>query len=137
MNRRWLITIGVIVVILIVIGILHENGMLNFKWQGFTMIFAALAGPYAFIKSKLVKDKRTEELLKKHKIIREEEVIHRQHTDDEIAEKRKKIELLNKELELAEKRIEIIESKKNKVDKQVKEMSVDELQEEAVNYFGS
>ncbi len=137
MNRRWLITIGIIVLALIVIGVLYEKGLLNFEWQELTMIFAALAGPYAFIKGKLIKDKRAMEILKKQEVRIENEAVHRSVTDEAIEEKQKKIELLNKELELAEKRIEIIEMKKKNVDKEVKEMTVEELQDEAVNYFGS
>lgn len=137
MNKRWLITIGIIILVLIVIGVLYENGSLDFEWQTLTMIFAAAAGPYAFVKNKLLKDSRTQELLKKHEVIRNEEVVHRKQTDEDIAEKQRKIEMLNKELELAEQRLEIIEAKKEKVDKQVKEMSVDELQDEAINYFGN
>ncbi|MCP4179060.1 MAG: hypothetical protein GY756_14975 [bacterium] len=117
MNRRWLITIGIIVLALIVIGVLYENGMLNFKWQGLTMIFAALAGPYTAIKKIFFRDKRVEQMIKKHEDIKKEEIVHREVTDKQIAEKEKRIKDLNKELELAEKRLEVIEAKKKDVDK--------------------
>ncbi len=136
MNKRWFITIGVIVLVLIVIGVLYENGMLDFKWQGLTMIFAALAGPYTLIKRLLFKDKRVDKMLKEHKEVVKEEKVHRELTDKQIVEKEKKIKDLNKELELAEKRIELIEAKKKVIDKEVKEMSIEEMQNEAVDYFG-
>ena len=137
MNRTWLITIGIIIVVLIAIGIMHENGMLNFEWQGLTMLFAGLAAPYTLLKRFLIKDPQTQRLIDKHEDMKKDEKVHREVYDEEIAKKENRIKELNKELELTEKRIEIIELKKKKVKKEVKELSIDEMQEEAIDYFGS
>jgi len=137
MNKRWWITVVVIIVALIVIGVLYENGMLDFKWQGLTMLFAALAGPYSLVKNWLTRNQVIQDIAQKHNNIRAEEKIHRVETDTKIEEKEKRIKELNKEIELSEKRIEVIELKKQKVDKEVKKMSVEELQDEAINQFGS
>ena len=50
--KKWIIIIGSIIVVLIVIGVLHDRGYLNFKWTTLTNIFAALAGPYMLMKNK-------------------------------------------------------------------------------------
>jgi hypothetical protein len=136
MNKNWLITIGIIVIALIVIGVMYDNGMLNFEWQWLTVAFAALAGPYTFIKNLIFKDKKLEELKNKHQNIRNDEVIHRQTFDEEIKKREDRIQTLNKEIELAEKKIDIIELKKNNVVKEVKKSSIEEMQNDAVNYFG-
>ena len=137
MGKRWWITILVIIVALIVIGVLYDNGMLNFEWTGLTMFFAALAGPYTLMKNWLTRNKKTDDIVTKHKEIRANEKIHRTVADEEIISREKKIEDLNAEIEAAEKRIEVIEVKKKKTRKKVEEMSIEEMQDEAVNYFGS
>jgi len=136
MGKNWLITLGVIVLALIVIGVLYDNGMLNFEWQGLTMIFAALAGPYTFMKKTIFKDSKVEEMKNRHKKVKAEEVIHRQAVDDEIQKRSDRVATLNKEIELAEKRIEVIEEKKKRVVRDVKNSSIEEMQDDAINYFG-
>lgn len=136
MNKHWFITIGIIVLALIVIGVMYDNGMLNFEWQWLTVIFAALAGPYTFIKNTLFKDKRIEEMKNRHKKIKVEEIEHRQVVDDEIKIRQDRIQTLNKEIELSEKRIELIEEKKKNIDKNINKSSIEEMQNDAVNYFG-
>ena len=137
MNRRWWITIGIIVVALIVIGVMHENGMLDFEWSGLAMIFAALAGPYHMVKKLLIKDKRTEELLEKQTVRRTDEQTHRVTFDEDIEAKKKRIEELNREIDAAETRIKVIEKKKEDTVKEVKKMSVDEMQTEGIDLFGA
>jgi len=137
MNKRWLITIGIIVLALIVIGVLHENGMLNFEWSGLTMIFAALAGPYALVKSWLLKDKRTEELLQKQQVRKTTEIEHRKRTDAEINAREKRIQELNQEIQKSEKKVKEIEEKKQNVEKEVNGMSIKELQDEGIDLFGA
>jgi hypothetical protein len=137
MNKRWWITIIVIVAVLIVIGILYDNGMLNFKWTGLTMLFAALAGPYMFVKNWLLRNREAQDILGKHEKMRADEKIHRKETDDEILKKEQRIKDLNKDIELSEKKIQLLEEKKKNVVKDVKKMSIEETQDEAINYFGS
>lgn len=136
MNRRWMITIGLIVVALIVIGVMHERGMLNFKWQVLTMIFAALAGPYTLLKRFLIKDPRMREIENEQKINWKEEKEHRANIDAELAEKDAQIQKIRNELELAEKRLELIEAKKENIKKDIDKMSLEEKQNQAINYFG-
>ena len=50
--KKWIIIIAVVLVVLIIIGVLYDAGYLNFKWSTLSMIFAALAGPYMYIKNK-------------------------------------------------------------------------------------
>ncbi len=137
MNRRWLITIGVIVLALIVIGVLHENGMLNFEWSGLTMIFAALAGPYALLKSWLIKDKRTEELMQKQQARQSTEKQHRVAYDAEIKARENRIQELNKQIQHSEKKVQDIEKKKQSVEKEVNGMNLKELQNEGIDLFGA
>jgi septal ring factor EnvC (AmiA/AmiB activator) len=137
MNKRWWITALVIVVVLIVIGVMYDNGMLNFKWQGLTMFFAFAAAPYMLIKNWLLRNREAQDILGKHKQIRADEKVHRAKTDEEIAKKEQRIKDLNKDIELSEKKIQLLEEKKKNVTREVKKMSVEETQDEAINYFGS
>jgi len=137
MFKRWGITIGIIVLVLIVIGVLYDNGVLDFEWQGLTMLFAALAAPYTLIKRWLVKDNYAQSIEDKYEELNRKEVKHRTETDAKIKEKELKIEELEVKIKNSEKEVERIEKKKKKVKKEVEQMSLDELQEEGANYFGS
>ncbi len=136
MNRRWWITIGVIIVVLIVIGVLHEKGMLNTKWNVLAMIFAALAGPYTLVKNWLFKDRTSDRVLKKYDNLQKDEVIHRKQFDEEILAREEHIRELDKKIADSKKEIEEIELRKAKIKEEVNNMSLDELQDEAINYFG-
>jgi hypothetical protein len=137
MSKRWWITALVIVAVLIVIGVMYDNGMLNFKWTGLTMLFAGLAGPYMLLKNWLLRNREAQDILGKHEKIRADEKIHRKETDEEISKKEQRIKDLNKDIELSEKKIELLEVKKKNVTKEVKKMSIEETQNEAINLFGS
>lgn len=137
MNRRWLITIGIIALVLIVVGVLHENGMLNFKWTGLSMVLAAIAGPYHMLKKWLVKDKRMETLMDKQKVRVSHEQDHRAKYDKAIEQREQRIKELNEEIKEAEKRIQNIEKKKTKTKSEVEDMSIKELQDEGIDMFGA
>ncbi len=137
MNKRWLVTIGIIVLALIIIGVMQENGMFNFEWTGLTIAFAALAGPYHVVKNWLIKNKETEELLNRKQSRQRREHVHREEYDTEINERKKQIEALNKQIEEAEKRIEILDVKKENIEKEVNDMSIEELQNEGIDLFGA
>lgn len=136
MNKRWWITIAIIVVALIAIGVLYENGLLDTEWTGLSIIFAALAGPYTAIKSWLGKDRTTESVLKKYEYLKKDEKQHRQITDEEIAAREERIVELDKKIADAQKEIDEIQRRKEIMREEVDDMSIDELQDEAVNYFG-
>ena len=137
MNKRWWITILVIIGVLIIIGILYEKGLLDFEWQGLTMFFAALAGPYMFVKNWLTRNKKVEEIKAKHLKLREKEKIHRNKTDVEIYQKEHKIDELQNEIKRAEKKIKKLEKEKHEINDGVKDMTLKEMQDEAINNFGS
>jgi peptidoglycan hydrolase CwlO-like protein len=136
MNKRWWITIAIIVGVLILIGVLYENGLLNTQWTGLSMIFAALAGPYTAIKSWLGKDRTSEAVMKKYEYLKKEETQHRETTDLEIQEREERIRELDQKISDTQKEVEEIQRRKEKVREEIDDMSIEELQDEAVNYFG-
>ncbi len=136
MNKRWWITIAIIVGGLILIGVLYENGLLDTKWSGLSMIFAALAGPYTAIKSWLGKDRTSAAVLKKYEHLEKDEVKHRTYTDEEITAREERIRELDEKIANSQKEIDEIQRKKETIIDEIDDMDIDELQDEAINYFG-
>ncbi|MEA2043491.1 MAG: hypothetical protein U9N85_13200 [Bacteroidota bacterium] len=136
MNKRWWITIAIIIVALIVIGVLYDRGYLQTEWTGLSMIFAALAGPYMALKNGLLKSKKEEELLKKYEVLKKEEKEHRTKTDAEIVEREERIKHLDEKITASEDEIEKIQQRKESVEEEIEDLSIGELQDEAINYFG-
>ena len=88
--KKWIIIIGSIIVVLIVIGVLHDAGYPNFKWTTLTKLFAALAGPYMLMKNLFFNRNSVssvQEILDKAKqgLLNDEE--HRKEYDVKISEK--------------------------------------------------
>ena len=136
MNKRWWITIAIIVGALILIGVLYENGLLNTQWTGLSMVFAALAGPSTAITRSLGKDRSTEAVYEKYEYLKKEETQHRETTDVEIQEREERIRELDQKISDAQKEVEEIQRRKEKVREEIDDMSIEELQDEAINYFG-
>ncbi|GEM_PF-6514653 len=136
MNRKTLLIIAGVLVLLFVIGYLQDKGMLNFKWQWLTILFAALSGPYKLVKGMLASGKADNIVDNLDKKI-EEEKKYRENMDTQIADKEKRIEALNKELEIIDAKLRLIEAQRANLKTEVNKKSVDELRNDAVELFGS
>ena len=135
--KHWIIVIVIIVAIFLVIGFLHDQGLLNVKWQGLAMILAVIAGPYKLIKNYITGGtKKTDKILEKHEKIEAEEKIHREEYDKKVKEKEEKIQELENEIVYLDKKIKKVEKKKKNVHKEVEEMDMDELQDEFTDLYG-
>ncbi|MCQ2250086.1 MAG: hypothetical protein MJZ66_03140 [Bacteroidales bacterium] len=128
--KKWIIIIVVVLVALVVIGVLHEAGYLNFKWQTLTCIFSALAGPYTFIKNKLFNNNNVDsiqDLINKAKNGMDNDEEHRQEYDAKIADKEAEIEKLNKKISELDSKTEALEKQAANVSNEVRQMSSDEM----------
>ncbi len=136
--KRIIVIVLSIILILAIIGYLWESGVLqDLEWETLSMIAAAAAGPYMAFKNWILHKDNTDRIIDKHSLIEKKEKIHRSDTDEKIKERENKIKELNKEIELLDTKVELLEAKKTKIDKEVKDMSLDEVKNEAVNLFGS
>ncbi len=137
MNRRLIVVIVGVVIVLIVIGFLYTQGYFqNLQWQTGTMILAVLAGPYKFIMG-WIKGGETERIAEKHEQMKQDEIKHREETDAQIKAKQEKIAQLDKEIQLLDTKIQLIEVKKAQVQPEVEKMSSQQLQKEGQDLFGS
>jgi hypothetical protein len=135
--KRWLMIIGITLAALILIGFLYDQGFMDFKWQGLTMIIAALAGPYQFIKNHILQSsKSTQELIQRQEDIRVQELEHRTDFDIKVKASEDKIKELNKELEMINTRYEILEAKKRNIQSDINKLSIEEKQREAQDLLG-
>ncbi len=136
MNKRWIIIIVAVVIALVAIGYMQEKGMLNFKWQTLTILFAALAVPFKFIANWLRGKGSIEDIQDKHAAVRAEEKEYREAIEAKIKEREQRINLMNKELELLDTKLELVKAKREKVDEEVSKMTVDEKINKFQENFG-
>ncbi len=128
--KKWILIIVVVLVALIVIGVLYEAGYLNFKWQTLTCIFAALAGPYTFIKNKLFNNNNVDsiqELINKAKNGMDSDAEHRSEYDAIIADKEAKIDQLNNRLSELDAKTQNLEQQAANVSQEVRQMNSEEM----------
>ncbi|MBR6177102.1 MAG: hypothetical protein IKQ70_04370 [Bacteroidales bacterium] len=138
--KKWIIIIGSIIVVLIVIGVLHDRGYLNFKWTTLTNIFAALAGPYMLMKNKFFNRNSVssvQEILDRAKqgLLEDEE--HRKEYDTKIEEKENQIKLLEQRIESLDSKIQTIEQQKANVHQEVQAMTPEQMMIEFEKYYGN
>lgn len=138
--KKWIIIIGSIIVVLIVIGVLHDAGYLNFKWTTLTKLFAALAGPYMLMKNIFFNRNSVssvQEILDKAKqgLLNDEE--HRKEYDAQISEKEEEIKKLEKQIDNLDTKIQTIEKQKETVSQEVSAMSADQMMAAFEQYYGN
>ena len=138
--KKWLIIIGSIIVVLILIGVLHDAGYLNFKWTTLTKLFAALAGPYMLMKNMFFNRNSVssvDEVLAKAKqgLLNDEE--HREEYDTKIADKEKEIKALEQQIEKLDTKIQTIEQQKENVSYEVSQMSTEQMMAEFEKMYGN
>jgi len=138
--KKWIIIIGSIIVVLIVIGVLHDAGYLNFKWTTLTKLFAALAGPYMLMKNIFFNRNSVssvQEVLDKSKqgLLNDQE--HREEYDTKIAEKEQEIQKLEKQIEKLDDQIKVIEYKKEAAAQEVTSMSTEQMMAEFEKLYGN
>lgn len=138
--KKWIIIIIVVIVALIVIGVLHEAGFLNFKWTTLSMIFAALAGPYTYIKNKLFNTNNVDtidDMLRKAKDGLKVDEDHRKEYDEKIETKETQITHLENQVTELDKKLKEMETKAETTHNQVKEMSSDEIAKAFETLYGN
>ncbi len=138
--KKWIIIIVVVLVVLIVIGVLYEAGYLNFKWTTLSMIFAALAGPYTYIKNKLFNTNNVdtiEDMIKKAKAGLKVDEDHRAAYDETITEKEAEITHLEDQVTVLDKKLKEMEVKAENTHTEVKEMSSAEIAQAFETLYGN
>ena len=136
--KRWVVILAVILLTLLLIGYLYDQGYLkDLQWQGLSMLAAALAGPYVALKNWLFsKNSTLTEILDDNKATIEKEKVHRIEIDTELAERERKIAALDKEVEVLDSKIKLLNKKKEMIDKEVQDMSIEQTKKEAQRLFG-
>lgn len=138
--KKWIIIIGSIIVALIVIGVLHDAGYLNFRWTTLTKLFAALACPFMLMKNMFFNSNSVssvDEILQKAKrgLLNDEE--HREEYDTKITEKENEIKVLEKQIENLDTKIKTIEKKSEDKSQEVWNMNSDQLMVEFEKMYGN
>jgi len=135
--NKWIITGLIVVGILVIVGVLYDQGVMdNMQWSGMAIILAAVAGPYMAVKNFLFGNKHYKDFDVKYKEMRESTVQHRINLDERIGAKEKRIAELDKEMQLIEAKMDVLELKKKNVEKQVNNLTVEETRQEALDLFG-
>jgi uncharacterized protein HemX len=135
--NKWVITGLIILGILIIVGVAYDQGAFdNMTGSGWAMILAAVAAPYMAVKNFLFGNKHLKEFKDKYESLQQEEVVHRTDLDKKIKAKEQRIAELDKEIQLLDSKLEVLELKKDKVVKEVKDLSIDDTKREVRDLFG-
>lgn len=136
--KKWLIIIGVILLILIVVGALYDAGYLNFEWQPLACIVAAIAGPFQMVKNKLFNGNNTlKELLQQNQEDQAQDIAHKEEYDKKIQEKETQIQDLERQLDKMDSRLRDLEYKKSDVSNQVSQMDSDEIKRQFEEFYAN
>ncbi|MBR2104561.1 MAG: hypothetical protein IKQ30_09575 [Bacteroidales bacterium] len=138
--KKWIIVVVVILVGLIIIGVLYDAGYLNFKWSTLSMVFAALAGPYMYIKNKLFNTNNVdtiEDMIKKAKAGLKVDEDHRAAFDETITEKETEINHLENQVTVLDQKLKEMETKAEDTHVEVKEMSSAEIAKAFETLYGN
>lgn len=130
-RSKWFWIVIIIIAIILFLGFLYSQGLINVKWQWLTVILAAAAAPFTFI-SKLFSGKsiRTNQILKDHtsRILAEKK--HRQIYEQAIKKKEERIKELEAQVATLEDEIDDIQLQHKEVTKKVNKMDdVKDLQD--------
>ena len=138
--KKWIIVIVVILVGLIIIGVLYDAGYLNFKWSTLSMVFAALAGPYMYIKNKLFNTNNVDtidDMIRKAKDGLKVDEDHRAEFDETIANKESQITNLENQVTVFDQKLKDLETKTETTHTEVKEMSSSEIAKAFETLYGN
>lgn len=138
--KKWIIIILCVIAGLFIIGVLHEAGYLNFKWQTLTMVFAALAGPYTYLKNKLFNKNNpdsVQEIINRAKqgLLNDEE--HRADFDTQISNKEAEINKLENQITSIDKKLREMERQQETSKAEIREMTSDEIAREFEKLYGN
>ena len=138
--KKWIIIIICIIVALIIIGVLHEAGYLNFKWQTLTTIFAFLASPFTYLKNKLFNKNSPDNV---NQLIKEakESIAENQGIEDNyqknISAKEAEISKLEEKVNNLNKKLNKVEQEKEYTPTYVRELSAEEMAIEFEKLYGN
>jgi septal ring factor EnvC (AmiA/AmiB activator) len=138
--KKWIIVIVVILVGLIIIGVLYDAGYLNFKWSTLSMVFAALAGPYMYIKNKLFNTNNVDtidDMIRKAKDGLKVDEDHRAEFDETITQKETQIANLENQVTVFDTKLKELETKTQATHTEVKEMSSAEIAKAFETLYGN
>ena len=135
--NKWLIIGLIVIVVLILVGVAYDQGLFDsIKGSTLAMILAGIAAPYTLVKNWIFGDKFRQDFKEKYQNMNADEQVHRVEYDQKIAEKEKRIADLDKEIQLLDAKLTVLDLKKQKVEQDVKSMSIDDKKREVQNLFG-
>ena len=135
--NKWVITGLVVVALLIIVGVLNDQGVFDrMRWEGMAIVLSAIAAPYMALKNFLFGNKPLKDFKVKYHQMQDETVKHRVELDERIGAKEKRIAELDKELQLIEAKMDVLELKKKNVQRDVNRMSIEETRTDAHDLFG-
>ena len=130
--KKWLLALGLI---LLLVGayFLHTSGII--RWQPLAMILAAIAGPVKLFTSIL--GLNAEKIRKEHEKTRAKEHDYQTGIEGRVQTSTENIGRINQEIEVINQEIDALRRKRELVERQVAEMSIEEKQQAGQQYFGN
>ncbi len=129
--KKW-VTIIIIAVIVAGLWYLVDKGIID--WQPLTILFTVFAAPFKFVWNLF--DDKIKKIQEEHAKVREHEAEWTEQTQEEIAERERRVESLNREIDELDVKLDQLREKRSKVDQEIGEMSLEELQRRGRDTFG-
>jgi len=138
MKKIW-IFLGIIAILLL-IGYMYSRGWINVSWEFASIILAALAGPFTFLQKKLKlplgKNNKVQSIVERQRQLEQELQLLREKYDIDIQKRELKIQQLQAELEKLQDKLDQLELERKATEQEVNNMTLEQKQQELINYFG-
>ena len=122
--KKWII----LIILLVAAAALYYMEM---KWQTVTMLIAAFAAPFKFFLGE-----SEEDIKKEHAEIRKREEKYQKDLGQKVVYREERIHELEQEIHNLDEQLSTIERRKQEINKEVDNMSLQELQLAGRKYFG-
>ncbi|MEA3451561.1 MAG: hypothetical protein U9Q83_06615 [Bacteroidota bacterium] len=138
MKKKWFWIGLIIIVALIIIGILYNQGIIKTDWQWLTIILAGIAAPISVISKWISGDNnRVQNILKDQTARRQQEQAHRLAYDNAVIQKEEKIKKLEAEINILEEKVDKLELQQEEVKEDVNQMTdINDLQDAFMEAYG-
>ena len=127
----------ILIVIFLIFGYLYHKGYIHTSWQWLAAILAGAAGPFEFLRQMFTGETITEKKIieiqeKRKKRVKQ----HRVQYDQIIKQKESRIRELEAQVDRLQDKVDSLELQLQSVDKETENLTVPEIQEEFIKYYG-
>ncbi len=136
--KKWIWILIILTIIFFILGWLYQQGYIKTNWQWLSIILAAAAGPFEFLRKASSGQTTTTKNILQRQLNRQDLIKkHDEYYRIIIEQKEKKIQQLQAQVNILQDKIDKLELEKNQVNNQVEQMDLDQLKDSFIDEFGT